>query len=37
LEVTAAQLATGEMLVIHAMGMRERYREQYEEAKKCRV
>jgi hypothetical protein len=37
LEVMAVELATGELLVIHAMAMRERYRDHYEEAKRWRV
>lgn len=34
LEVMAVELEEGSLLVIHAMPLRERYREQYEEAKK---
>lgn len=37
LEVMAVELESGELYVIHAMEMRERYRPQYEEAKKWRV
>lgn len=36
LEVMAVELESGDQLVIHAMPMRERYRDQYEEAKKWR-
>jgi hypothetical protein len=31
------ELATGELLIIRAMAMREHYRDHYEEAKKWRV
>ncbi len=34
LEVMAVELEEGSLLVIHAMPLRDRYREQYEEAKK---
>jgi hypothetical protein len=37
LEVMGVELESGELYVIHAMVMREKYREQYEEAKKWRV
>lgn len=36
LEVMAVELEDGRLLVIHAMALRDRYREQYEEAKKWR-
>jgi hypothetical protein len=36
LEVMAIELEDGDLLVIHAMPLRRRYREQYEEAKKWR-
>lgn len=36
LEVMAVELEDGSLLVIHAMALRDRYREQYEEAKKWR-
>ncbi len=36
LEVTAVELEDGSLLVIHAMSLRDRYRKQYEEAKKWR-
>jgi hypothetical protein len=36
LEVMAIELEDGDLLVIHAMPLRERYREQYEEAKRWR-
>jgi hypothetical protein len=36
LEVMAVELEDGRLLVIHAMPLRYRYREQYEEAKKWR-
>jgi hypothetical protein len=36
LEVIGIELEDGCFLVIHAMSLRKRYREQYEEAKKCR-
>ena len=36
LEVMAIELEDGSVLVIHAMALREMYREQYEEAKKWR-
>jgi len=36
LEVMAVELEDGSLLVIHAMPLRERYREQYEEAKRWR-
>lgn len=36
LEVMAVELDDGSLLVIHAMALRDRYREQYEEAKKWR-
>lgn len=34
LEVMAVELESGDLLVIHAMPLRDRYLEQYEEAKK---
>lgn len=34
LEVMAVELEDGSLLVIHAMALRDRYRERYEEAKK---
>ncbi|MGH2955148.1 MAG: hypothetical protein ACRDK9_14255 [Solirubrobacterales bacterium] len=36
LEVMAVELEEGRVLVVHAMPLRERYREQYEEAKRWR-
>ena len=36
LEVMAVELEDGDLLVIHAMALRDRYREQYEEAKRWR-
>jgi hypothetical protein len=36
LEVMAVELDDGSLLVIHAMRLRERYRDQYEEAKEWR-
>jgi hypothetical protein len=36
LEVMAVELDDGSLLVIHAMPLRERYRDQYEEAKEWR-
>lgn len=36
LEVIGIELEDGGFLVIHAMPLRARYRDQYEEAKKCR-
>ncbi len=36
LEVMAVELANDALLVIHAMPLRDRYRKQYEEAKKWR-
>jgi hypothetical protein len=36
LEVMAVELEDGSLLVIHAMALRDSYREQYEEAKKWR-
>lgn len=36
LEVMAIELEDGSLLVIHAMSMRDRYREQYQEAKRWR-
>lgn len=36
LEVMAVELASGDLLVIHAMDLRTKYRKQYEEAKKWR-
>jgi hypothetical protein len=36
LEVMAVELEDGRLLVIHAMALRDRYREQYEEAKRWR-
>lgn len=36
LEVMAIELEGGSLLVIHAMALRDRYREQYEEAKRWR-
>ena len=36
LEVMAVELDDDSLLVIHAMGLRDRYRTQYEEAKKWR-
>jgi len=37
LEVMAVELEDGDLYVIHAMDLRERYRPQYEEAKRWRV
>jgi hypothetical protein len=37
LEVMAVELSGGALYVIHAMPLRERYRSQYEEAKKWRL
>lgn len=37
LEVMAVELDSGELYVIHAMEMRERYRARYEEANKWRA
>lgn len=37
LEVIGIELEGEGFLVIHAMPLRERYRDQYEEAKKCRM
>jgi hypothetical protein len=37
LEVMAVELSGGALYVIHAMPLRERYRPQYEEAKKWRL
>ena len=37
LEVMAVELSGGALHVIHAMPLRERYRPQYEEAKKWRL
>jgi hypothetical protein len=36
LELMAVQLAAGDLLLIHAMPLRRKYREQYEEARKWR-
>lgn len=36
LEVMAVELASGDLLVIHAVPLREKYRRQYEEARKWR-
>jgi hypothetical protein len=36
LEVMAVELEDGDLLVIHAMALRNRYRAQYEEAKQWR-
>ncbi len=36
LEVMAIELEDGSLLVIHAMPLRDRYREQYDEARKWR-
>jgi len=36
LEVMAIQLSQSELLVIHAMALREKYKRQYEEAKRWR-
>ena len=36
LEIMTVELAQGDLLVIHAMTLREKYREQYEEAKEWR-
>lgn len=35
-EVMAVELDNGDLLVIHAMALRDRYRKQYEEAKRWR-
>ena len=37
LEVTAVELDDGDLYVIHAMDLRDRYRPQYEEAKRWRI
>lgn len=37
LEVMAVELEGGDLYVIHAMGLRERYRPRYEEAKRWRI
>lgn len=37
LEVMAVELEDGDLYVIHAMGLREQYRPQYEEAKRWRI
>lgn len=37
LEVMAVELDGGDLFVLHAMRMRDRYREKYEEAKRWRV
>jgi hypothetical protein len=37
LEVMAVELEGGDLYVIHAMDLRERYRPQYEEAKRWRI
>jgi hypothetical protein len=37
LEVMAVELQGGELHVIHVMDLRERYRPQYEEAKRWRI
>ena len=37
LEVMAVELESGDLLVIHAMRLREKYRREYEEAKKWRT
>jgi hypothetical protein len=37
LEVMAVELADGELYVIHAMELRERYRPEYEEVKRWRI
>lgn len=37
LEVMALELEEGELYVIHAMDLRDRYRPQYEEAKTWRI
>jgi len=37
LEVMAVELKDGDLYVIHAMDLRERYRPEYEEAKRWRV
>lgn len=37
LEVMAVELQGGGLYVIHAMGLRERYRPQYKEAKRWRI
>ena len=37
LEVMAVALAGGDLLVLHAMPLREKYRTQYEEARKWRT
>lgn len=36
-EVTAVELSDGDIYVIHAMVLRKKYREQYEEAKRWRI
>ena len=36
IEVMAVELDDGDLFVIHAMSMRERYRNEYEEAKRWR-
>lgn len=37
LEVMAVEFEDGSLLVIHAMPLRDKYREQYEEAKRWRT
>ena len=37
LEVMAVELDDGDLYVIHAMTLRKRYQEQYEEAKRWRI
>ncbi len=37
LEVMAVELEDGDLYVIHAMDLRDRYRPQYEEAKRWRI
>ncbi len=37
LEVMAVELEDGDLCVIHAMDLRERYRPEYEEAKRWRI
>ncbi len=37
LEIMAVEVAEGDLLVIHAMPLRDKYRPQYEEAKKWRL
>ena len=37
LEVMAVELEDGDLYVIHAMDLRDRYRSQYEEAKRWRI